>query len=383
MYTINPMKRINHLLSAALSAVFLAVSFVSCRQSAPELERKLVPVMEAALDEYIQVASDSAVPLAAIVVLQNGKVIGERYVNGWQKDSSHHMWSTSKSYTSLAVGFAVKEGLLSLDDKVCTFFPEYYDKYIDGSDQGKYIAAGTVRDYLVMATGQEEDPTWRGILFMRERHPEIVMDENLRGLGAYYDAAGRNLVEDIFLVPFTKEPGTRNCYNSFATYVLSAILQKVTGEKTVDYLEERLWKPLGISKPEWLEVNGVSAGGWGLMLSAEDMAKTGQMLLDNGCYAGRQVVPADYLAEAVSAYFTWDPPTFASPAEKPSYHQGYGYQFWINGDGYNTAGAQGQFIIVLPEYEAVIVGIADIKDDDHKEMALMWKYIVPILKQEL
>ena len=337
--------------------------------------------METALDGYVSEAAESNIPLAAVVVLQHGKVIGERYMNGWQRDSSHHMWSTSKSYTALAVGFAMKEGLLTLEDRVCTYFPEYFDKYIDGSEQGEYIAAGTIRDYLVMATGQTEDPTWRGIMYMREKHPEVIMDDNLRCLGAYYEAAERNLLEDLFLVPFTTAPGTQNCYNSFATYVLSAIVQKVTGEKTVDYLDQRLWKPLGMNKPEWFEINGVSAGGWGLLLSAEEMAKTGQMLLDNGKYAGKQVVPADYLAEAVSPYFTWDPPTFASLEEQPSYHQGYGYQFWLNGDGYNTAGAQGQFIIVLPKYDAVIVGIADIKDDDHKEMGLMWKHIVPVLRQ--
>ena len=373
------MTRIN--LYAILAIACTMLITVSCGQSSTELKRMEVLEMETALDGYVSEAAESNIPLAAVVVLQHGKVIGERYMNGWQRDSSHHMWSTSKSYTALAVGFAMKEGLLTLEDRVCTYFPEYFDKYIDGSEQGEYIAAGTIRDYLVMATGQTEDPTWRGIMYMREKHPEVIMDDNLRCLGAYYEAAERNLLEDLFLVPFTTAPGTQNCYNSFATYVLSAIVQKVTGEKTVDYLDQRLWKPLGMNKPEWFEINGVSAGGWGLLLSAEEMAKTGQMLLDNGKYAGKQVVPADYLAEAVSPYFTWDPPTFASPEEQPSYHQGYGYQFWLNGDGYNTAGAQGQFIIVLPKYDAVIVGIADIKDDDHKEMGLMWKHIVPVLRQ--
>lgn len=377
------MNRISQSLFAVSAITSILLTAASCRSSKMDLERMTVPEMETALEEYIDEASESALPLAAVVVLQHGKVIGERYVNGWQKDSSHHMWSTSKSYTALAVGFAMKESLLSLNDRVCTYFPEYYEKHIDGSEQGNHIASGTIRDYLVMATGQEKDPTMMGIMSMHEKYPEVSRDENLRCLDAYYKAAGKNLMEDLFLVPFTKTPGTHNCYNSFATYVLSAIVQKVTGVKTVDYLDERLWKPLGIEKPEWFEVNGISAGGWGLMLTAEDMAKTGQMLLDNGLYAGKQIVPSDYLVEAVTPFFTWDPPTYASPEEKPSYHQGYGYQFWKNGDGYNTAGAQGQFIIVLPEFDAVIVGIADIKDDDHKEMALMWKHIVPVLKQNV
>ena len=374
---------IKRLFWTVCSTFIFVVTVSSCGSSVYELERKAMPEIEAALDGYVAEASEISLPIDAVVVLQHGKVVGERYMNGWQRDSSHHMWSTSKSYTALAIGFALKEGLLSLDDRVCTYFPEYYDKYIDGSEQGEYVASGTIRDYLVMSTGQTEDPTWRGIISMNEKHPEVIMDDNLRSLGAYYEAAERNLIEDLFLVPFTTTPGTQNCYNSFATYVLSAIVQKVTGEKTVDYLDKRLWKPLGINKPEWFEINGVSAGGWGLMLNAEEMAKTGQMLLDNGKYAGKQVVPADYLAEAVSPYFAWDPPTYASLEEQPSYHQGYGYQFWLNGDGYNTAGAQGQFIIVLPKWDAVIVGIADIKDDDHKEMALMWKYIVPVLKQAI
>ena len=362
-------------------AVLLLIVSVSCSHPQKELIREYVPIMETALEEYVADAVKNSIPLDAVVVLQHGKVIGERYINGWPKDSVHHMWSTSKSYTSLAIGFAEKEGLLSLDDKVCDFFPEIYGPHIDESEQGSIIAAGTIRDYLVMATGQEQDPTMILMMNLLENHPEIIPDDNLRYVGAYHDAKGINAIEDIFVVPFTKRPGSHNLYNSIASYVLSAIVQKVTGQKTVDYLESRLWEPLGVKKPEWMEISGVSAGGWGLMLDAETMAKTGQMFLDGGQFAGKQVLPADYLEEATTAYFAWGAPVNASPEEAPSYHQGYGYQFWINGDGYNTAGAHGQMIFVLPKYDAVVVGIADIMDDDHKECALVWKHIVPVLKK--
>ncbi len=365
----------------ALAVLLLSTVLPSCSQPQKELSRELVPIMETALDEYVADAIETNVPLDAVVVLQHGKVIGERYINGWPKDSVHHMWSTSKSYTSLAVGFALKEGLLDLDDKVCDYFPDIYGPHIDESEQGKIIASGTIRDYLVMSTGQEHDPTPVVIMNLMQNHPEIIPDENLRYVGSYYELTGINALEDLFVVPFTKRPGSHNLYNSIASYVLSAIVQKVTGQKIVDYLDSRLWKPLGVKKPEWTELSGVSAGGWGLMLDAETMAKTGQMMLDGGKYAGKQVVPADYLEEATTAYFAWGPPTGSSPEMAPSYHQGYGYQFWINGDGYNTAGAHGQMIFVLPKYDAVVVGIADIMDDDHKEGALVWKHIVPILRQ--
>lgn len=364
-----------------LAAALLSVLLISCSQPQKELLRESVPVMETALDDYVADAAENNTPLDAVVVLQHGKVIGERYINGWPRDSVHHMWSTSKSYTSLAVGFALNEGLLSLDDKVCDYFPEIYGPHIDGSEQGKIIAAGTIRDYLVMATGQEKDPTFFTFMSLAQKHPEIPLDANLANLDAYHEAEGIDAVQDIFTVPFTKRPGSHNLYNSIASYVLSAIVQKVTGQKTVDYLESRLWEPLGVKTPEWMEISGVNAGGWGLLLDAETMAKTGQMLLDGGKYAGKQVVPADYLEEATTAYFAWGPPDFASPEEAPSYHQGYGYQFWTNGDGYNTAGAHGQFIIVLPKYDAVVVGIADIMDNDQKELSLIWKHIVPVLKQ--
>lgn len=377
------MCRMSRFISTVGLLMTAALFMISCLRTETELERIEVYEMEAALDDYVSEAEQQRIPLDAVVVLQHGQVVGERYMNGWQKDSAHHMWSTSKSYTSLAIGFAVNEGLVGLDDKVCTYFPEYYDPHMDGSEQGDFIADGTIRDYLVMATGQEHDPTEAVMFPMAQRHPEIPFDDNLKHIDDIYETEGRNMIEDLFAVPFTKRPGSCNCYNSVATYVLSAIIQKVTGEKTVDYLDKRLWKPLGIAKPEWNEVNGVSAGGWGLMLTAEDMAKTGQMLLDGGKYAGRQVVPAGYLKEAVTAYFAWGPPGYADRNEAPSYHQGYGYQFWINGDGFNTAGAQGQFIVVLPKYDAVIVGIADIRGDDHKEMGLMWKHIVPVLKQRV
>lgn len=367
--------------SLILAVALIATALISCSHPQKELVRELVPEMETALDEYVAEAAENSIPLDAVVVLQHGKVIGERYMNGWPKDSVHHMWSTSKSYTSLAIGFAEKEGLLDLDDKVCDYFPEVYGPHIDDSEQGRFIAEGTIRDYLVMATGQEQDPTVALMMGIMQQHPEIVPDENLRFVGKFYEETGKNALEDIFTIPFTKRPGSQNLYNSVASYVLSAIVQKVTGQKTVDYLESRLWEPLGVQKPEWTELSGVNAGGWGLMINAETMAKTGQMMLDGGKYAGKQVVPADYLEEASTAYFAWGPPTDASPEMAPSYHQGYGYQFWINGDGYNTAGAHGQMIFVMPKYDAVVVGIADIMDDDHKESALVWKHVVPVLKQ--
>lgn len=370
-----------------LFAVLVAAALVSCATQPcnKELQREHSDAMEAAVADYIAAAAEKNLPVNTIMVLQHGKVLGEAYVNGWAPDSAHHMWSTSKSFTSMAVGFAVQEGKMTLDDKLVDYFPEESQialKDISDSTLKENMLACTVKDLLVMGCGHEEEPAFSHPEVLAEKAGEMQLSGNLENMQELFDACGIHLANEFFKTPFVHKPGTFNRYNSPATYMLSVMCQKATGEKINDYLEPRLWKPLGIEKPFWAELDGANCGGWGLFITPETMAKTGQMLLDGGRYAGKQVFPEDYLKEAVSPWFKWGWPEWDPQQRGRGPHNGYGYQFWTFTEGFNTAGAQGQFILVFPELDAVVVCTAEIPDGDFQETDLIWQYIVPVLERE-
>lgn len=372
-----------------LFAVLVAAALVSCATQpySKDLQREHSDAMEAAVADYIAAAAGKNLPVNTIMVLQHGKVLGEAYVNGWTPEMPHHMWSTSKSFTSLAVGFAIEEGLLSLDDKLVDFFPELAEKALKQTGDSTYrenMKACTVKDLLVMSSGHDREPVFSdaGKLAGKVAELNLTLGDNLENLNGFMDALDMNMKELFFTTPFVHRPGSKNLYNSPATYMLSAIVQEVTGEKINDYLMPRLWEPLGMEQPQWQELDGVNCGGWGLFLKPEEMAKAGQMFLDGGRYAGKQVVSEDYLKEATAPYFKWGWPEWDPQGRGRGPHNGYGYQFWTVTEGFNTAGAQGQFIFALPQLDAVITCTATILDGDFQETDLIWKYIVPVLEQE-
>lgn len=369
-----------------LTVAAVVVVFAGC--TSKELVREHSDAMEAAIAAYVEEAAATNLPINSIMVLHHGKVVGEAYVNGWTADSTHHMWSVSKSFTSMAIGLAASEGKLSIDDKIVDWFPEESAAVLDTISNPQWrqnLMDCTIKDMLVMGCGQEVEPIFGEItkFFPPEMADDpSIMGEDLANMGSLAEKYGINYVQEFFRVPFKHEPGTHNLYNSIASFVLSAIVEKATGERPDDYLTPRLWKKLGIEKPFWQQVNGHDGGGWGLFLRPEEMAKVGQMLLDGGKYAGKQVIPADYLAEASSRWFKWGWPIWDPYQRGRGHSNGYACQFWTLTEGFYAAGARGQFIIVLPKFDAVIVMTAEFDDDDQPEKDLAWKHIIPVLEQE-
>src|SRR5262249_25298859 len=174
-------------------------------------------------------------------------------------------------------------------------------------------------------------------------------------------------------VPF--KPGTHFLYNTSATYMLSAAVQKATGQTVLDYLTPRLFEPLGIKNPTWeVSPQGISTGGYGLSVRTEDIAKFGQLYLQKGKWDGKQLVPAAW----VEAATTRQTSNGSSPAS--DWDQGYGYQFWrCRHGGYRGDGAFGQFCIVLPEQDAVIAITSGVRDMQ-AVMNLVWDKLLPALK---
>jgi hypothetical protein len=189
-------------------------------------------------------------------------------------------------------------------------------------------------------------------------------------------------VKSFFATPIVKEPGTTFLYNTLATYMVSAIVQKVTGEKVIDYLKPRLFEPLAIEGMDWeVDPQGRNVGGWGLRIKTEDMAKLGQMYLQKGKWNGKQLLPESWIAEATSAVIKDSAPGLA-PEQRDSsdWAQGYGYQFWqCRNNAYRADGAYGQYIIVMPEFDAVVVLTSE-TPDMQDEINLVWKFLLPALQ---
>ncbi|MEE1146820.1 MAG: serine hydrolase, partial [Bacteroidaceae bacterium] len=311
-----------------------------------------------AADKYIEAVVQAKQDLHSIMVVKDGKVVFEKWMGSGKENEPHVLNSVSKTFTSAAVGLAISEGKLSLTDKVISFFPDKLPAQV-----GEHLSALTIRHLLTMNTGHEKDPS------------------KLRNTEKDWEKA--------FLhTEFPRQPGTIFCYNSLATYMLSAIVQKVTGQKLVDYLYPRLFRPLGINNVRWQESpTGVNAGGWGLFLKTEDLAKMGLLLLQGGQWQGKQVLPADWVKEMSSAQVPCVPagrnsdalPQLMKNAKKSDWLQGYGYQMWrCRHNAFRADGAAGQYIIVIPEKNAVVATTANI-GNMQAEIDLIWKYLLPAL----
>jgi hypothetical protein len=170
-------------------------------------------------------------------------------------------------------------------------------------------------------------------------------------------------------VPF--KPGTRFVYNSPATYMLSAIVQKVTGTTVLDYLRPRLLDPLGFENPTWLaSPEGISLGAIGFSGRTEEIARFGQLLLQKGAWNNRQLIPAAWVAEATALQ------TSNGSSPSSDWDQGYGYQFWRSRHGFRGDGAFGQYMLVLPEYDAVVAITSGVRDMQ-SVMDIVWDKLLP------
>ena len=341
-----------------LSAAALLLS-CSARPDRPLPRGKASEALDQAFANYLQAVADHHEEIHSVLVLQHGKVLEEKF---FAPDTAHFMMSVSKTFTSTAVGFAISEGLLHLDDRIVDLFPDQVPA--DASDTLKRM---TVRHLLTMNSGHAKDPT------------NAVWGP---------DGTDKDWIRTFLEWPLPYEPGTCYCYNSLGTYLLSAAVQKVSGQKVVDYLDSRLWQPLGIAKPFWQESPaGIDCGGWGLYLRAEDMARMGLCLLQGGKFRGRQVIPADWVREMSACQVPSAPAGLTSVLveergmDKTSndWLQGYGYQMWRCRHGaFRADGAAGQYIIILPEQDAVIVTTAQC-NNMAEEINLIWDYLLPAL----
>lgn len=278
----------------------------------------------------------------SFMLLRYGKVYAQGWYRPYAPEIPHIMFSFSKSFTSTAIGFARQEGILSLDEKLVDLFPELLPE-----NPCENLKACTIAHLLMMGCGHEKeidslgsDPDWVK-LFLHQ--------------------------------PFPHVPGTHFLYNTAGTNMLSAILQKKTGQTLTEFLQPRLFAPLGIQDAKCTVMeNGVEAGGFGYKLKTEDMARFIEFVRCKGNWQGQQLLDCDWFDLATSTQIS------NSSGGSPDWQSGYGFQFWrcsqpgvFRGDG-----AFGQYGIVIPEQEAVLV-MTSCEMNMQNTLDVIWNTLLP------
>jgi len=283
----------------------------------------------------------------SLMVLRHGAVIAECWWEPFTPTDPHSLYSVSKSFTSAAIGIAVGEGLLTVDDRVIDLLPDDAPAVVS-----EHLAAMRVRHLLTMTTGHDVD-------LVERLHPQDP-----------------GWARAILAQPVDHEPGTHFVYNTPATYLLSAILQRLTGLRLLDYLEPRLLAPLGIvGATAEQSPDGVDIGGYGMAVTTEDLARFGQLLLQRGAWEGAQLIPAEWVDEATSAITP-------SAGDSPDWEQGYGYQFWRGRhDTARADGAFGQFVVLVPDSDLVVVTTSGTMET-RATLSSIWEHLLPAIAAE-
>ncbi len=273
----------------------------------------------------------------ALLIMRHGIIAVEVYFAPFTAGSRQQLFSITKSVISALIGIALTEGKIeSLDQPVLSFFPDRIFENVDARKERM-----TLRDLLTMSSGLE----W---------HEAAPYTE---------DSLGRMVrstdwVQFILDQPMAAEPGEVFAYNSGVSHLLSAILQQSTGKTAYAYAKEKLFEPMGFPAVPWrTDPQGRSIGGWGLELTTREMAAIGYLYLHQGRWEGQQLVPVDWVAESTTRH-----------SSEESGRLGYGYQWWtlpeLSPTAYSAIGRLVQYIIVIPEQDAVVVfASADAKTD--------------------
>ncbi len=315
-------------------------------RSIPELEG----VSSSGIIDFLNAIDTGKQEIHSFMFLRHGKVIAEGWWEPYGQDYKHLLYSASKTFTATAVGLAVSENRLKLSDKVISFFPYSLPDTI-----GNNMKELTVGNLLTMSVGQDPAPM---------------------GAGSDEDWIAAFLKQD----PVHK-PGTVFKYNNMATFMLSAIVQQVTGETLFDYLMPRIFTPLSVRGIDWdKNPQGINLGMIGLRLRTEDLAKFGQLLMQNGKWNNKQLIPSEWIKEATSFKIESSDPSNKMPKEKNDWAQGYCYQMWRGrNNSVRLDGMAGQFVILFPDKDAIVVLTANARNTQ-EELNLVHNYLVPAIK---
>lgn len=331
---------------AALTLVFAVFASSAARGAKQYLERA-TPESQGVPSEAVKKFLDESILLPdgaechGLMVLRHGKVIGEAYPLPFSPDYAQTLYSCSKTFTAAAVGLAVDRNLLRVTDRVGAILPDYLPQLVSQN-----LADLTVADLLTMASGIT---------------PDWTMRNKSRKWG------------QTFLAKPIGQPGREFAYDSMDTYLLSAIVQRLTGRTVLEYLNEHIFGPMGIDEVQWeISPEGVNTGGWGLYVRPEVMAAFGQLLLDKGRYGERQLLSEKWVNEMMT------------PHRRANAAENYGYQMWeCEHDGaWRADGAFGQYIVIVPQEDFVVVLTQASSRGAGKSLAPIWNTLLPAARAE-
>lgn len=271
------------------------------------------------LSAFIPVAQE--LRALGLKVSQHGQLIAQWH---GEEEIRRNIYSATKSFTACAVGFALQEGLLTLEEKLTDAFPDDLPAVVDD-----HLHKATVRDLLTMCLGQAEPG------LMAAQRPLYQEDD---------------WVKLCLALPFSHDPGTHFLYSNVGPYLAGILVQRRAGCDLVEYLLPRLFTPLGIKRPTWeIDPLGRQFGAGGLFLTLTELHRFGQFCLNKGSWDGQQLLDAKWI-EACAA---------------PSDVDFYGYLFWRGEHhSFRADGKDSQLSIVLPEKDAVISVVAECRQGE-------------------
>ncbi len=304
------------------------------------------------LVEMLKTIENEEIGIDALVVVRNGSIVLDATVFPFSifPDPRHNVYSCTKSVLSILIGIAIDKGYIAgVDQTVLNFFPEKPAANTDTRKEGM-----TLEHLLTMTTG----------LYCRDSYL-------YRWDGLYLMRSSPDWVQYMLDLPMVEEPGSYFEYCNGASFLLSAILQEATGLSAFEFAQEHLFGPLGISDVQWpSNPQGISIGYSDLELRPEDMAKIGYLFQNDGVWDGEQIVSSAWVEVSTRKYIS------------ATLQEGYGYQWWVDASGiYMALGYGGQYIVVVPEENLVVVFVSDLAEEDfYIPDQFLHTYILPSIK---
>ncbi len=279
----------------------------------------------------------------SLTVIRHGRVVADGWWAPYRPDGVQLVYSVSKTFTACAVGLAVHEGLLRLDERVVDLFPEAAHL------AGPRACALTLHDLLAMRTGHRTDT-----LESRGVSPEAF--------------------PMTFLATEPEEEPGWFVYHNGATLLAALAVQRRSGRRLLDYLRARLLDPLGVPLAVWQQVEGYDLGFSGLHVPTTALARLGELLLRDGVHGGRRLLPEGWTGRMMTVHTD----TSRHP-ETTDWQQGYGYQVWrCTHDAWRADGAYGQFSVVVPQAD-LVVALTSCTDRTQETLDAVWEELLPAL----
>lgn len=299
------------------------------------------------LENFVKASKE--IPMIGVVVYQDG-LVRDRFT--WEPEYRMNQYSVSKSFVATGVGIAIAEGLVDINQPIKTYLKDHWPLAGSISEESMdRLGRVTLYHLLTMSLGQGKANLMAG--------QRLLLKTD-------------NWVTYILSQPLLDEPGTKFLYNNAAVYLASVILEQVTGMSLVDYLQPRLFDPLGIYRPTWeTDRQGHAFGASGLSLSVSEIARYGQLHLQKGQWEGQEILSKHWVDLASQVHINSNPSVPGS--------SDYGLCFWRGPhQSYRADGKYGQLSIVLPDKNAV-VAVNAFNRSTTSLIDLVWKDLYPYL----